>query len=84
MRQAEEAKQPQGRVTINTDRKEVVDDPLWLMHPIFISVVMYVCLSGSAKIFVQCSKRQHIRRVSMTMEHKLQRERKENGRMEEK
>ena len=64
MRQAEEAKQPQGRVTINMHLKEVVDDLLWLMHSIFISVVIYLCLSGSAKIFVQHSKRWRMKSIN--------------------
>lgn len=73
IRQAEEAKQPQGRVMINTDGEEVVGHLLWLMHSIFINVVIYLCLSCSKKIFVQHSKK------TVDEEHKLQRSINYNG-----
>lgn len=83
IRQAEEAKQPQGMVTIDMALGEVVDDLLWLMHSIFISVVIYLCLSCSRMIFVQHSKRQWLKSINYNGAH-ITTKRKENGRMEEK
>lgn len=83
IRQAEEAKQPQGMVTIDMALGEAVDDLLWLMHSIFISVVIYLCLSCSKMIFVQHSKRQWLKSINYNGAH-ITVKRKEDGRMEEK